>query len=134
MEHNRLMALVKIRDESLDRLKEYEGRLWKEVQGEFHSAYKELPTWILLYEDSDVEECHAHFLRIVSPYFAEMGDVNFTVAYSVFKNGKDIYLEFLSDNDQIARGYGVSGKLAAMPEEHPMPQDGIFSSRDSKRL
>ncbi|WP_137136493.1 hypothetical protein [Rhizobium sp. FKY42] len=133
MDQKRLFALSKIRDQSLAKLKEHEGTLWKEVQGEFHSAWKELPTWILLYEDSEIEKCHAEFTKIVSPYFDEIGDANFTVAYSVYKDNKDVYLEFLNDNNEIARGYGVSGKLADMPEEHPIPKDSIFLSRDSKR-
>lgn len=60
--------LFRIRKFTLDKLKEFEGRDWKEVRGELHIGNKAIPNWILLFEDSDLKLAHSRFLEVVGPY------------------------------------------------------------------
>lgn len=128
-----MSRLIEIRNETLGKLREGVGRYWKEVENQIQINYNEIPTWILLYEDSDIEESHAEFSRVVSPYFSEMGDVNFTVTYTIFKDGMDVQIDFLNDNNKIARGYGNAKTLGALPQQDPITEPIVFRSRDSKR-
>jgi hypothetical protein len=60
-----------------------------------------MPNWIELARAEDLEAAHAEFLKIVSPYFNQLGEVNLTVSYSVGKT----QLAFLNTNDEIRAAF-----------------------------
>lgn len=124
--------IIDIRKKTLEALRALEGTAWKEVRGEAHAQYREIPTWILLYEDSDVRSCHEKFRSIVAPCFERVGDFQFTVAYHVIRGGRMISVDFLNDNAEIDRGYST-GELGESSEEVGPGTPSIFVSRDSKR-
>lgn len=106
--------LLRIRKITLDKLKEFEGREWKEVRGELHLDNREIPNWILLFDDSDVKLAHSRFLEVVSPYLDSLDGIDFTVSYQKYQGGELWHIDDLMSNDQISRGYSL-GELGSRP-------------------
>lgn len=116
----------------IQELKRYEGLLWKEVQGELHIQYGEIPIWILLYHDSNIFHAHSQFYQTVSKYFDAVSPLNFTVQYIILSDGVEYSLEFLIDNAEITRRVGDE-TLGAIPDQRPMPSESVFASKNSDR-
>lgn len=121
--------LVAIREETLTLLRAHR-ELWREVQGEFHSMYDEIPTWILLYEDSDLRECHEAFVKIVEPFMAEALPVQFTVSYSIRKGPFEIAVDFLNDNEEILNALSDS-RFGSQPENGLIEEPSVFIAEQS---
>lgn len=128
-EHERKM--VQIRRQSLEQVRKHVGQLWKEVQGEYHGVYDQLPTWVLLYDNSDIQKSHAGFVDIVAPYFPIMGTTNFTVTYCLITNGRRWDIEYLGSNQEILDALNDEG-FAADPSLSNS-RTPLFQSADSKR-
>lgn len=54
-------------DNILANLNQFTGTSWKEVAGENHDMFNELPIWILLYDDSDLEEARQAASSVIAP-------------------------------------------------------------------
>ena len=98
----------KIHDHLIDAVQAQDGKVWKESASELHSQYNEMPFWVLLYEDSDVNEVHKVFKSIVSPHFGDIDPV-----------------QILNGADKV--------KLGEFPIADPKSGDSFFRSFDSKR-
>jgi len=96
-----LDALCIIQETALAQLRQLTGQFWKVVEGEFHSQYNEMPMWVLLYEDSDINESHAALCDVLQPFMADMGPVNFTVGYYTTDAALKHFWDFLNDNREI---------------------------------
>lgn len=92
-----------IHDDLLEKVREENGRAWKEASGELHSHYKEMPFWIVLHEDGDVREAHAVFREIVHPALGLIEPVQCTVSFEVVKDGRRRHY-FLENNAEILNG------------------------------
>jgi hypothetical protein len=100
----RLSNLVAIRAETLKALGARDGTVWTKSSGELHYQYKEMPNWIQLAKAKDLQTAHAEFLKIVLPYFDQLGEVNLTVSYS---DGKT-QLAFFNTNEEIRMAFTSS--------------------------
>lgn len=121
-------TLQEIRARTLRDLRALEGTLWREVQGELHLQYNEMPTWVLLCEDSDIQAAHRAFAEIVSPWFERAAPVQFTVTYTILTDRRDITVDTLMDNRDILKAVGA-GTLGAMPESRARGGDDVFEAR-----
>lgn len=92
-----------IHDDLLAKVRNENGRAWKEASGELHSHYKEMPFWIVLHEDGDIRQAHAVFREIVCPALDLIEPVQCTVSFKVVKDGKRRHY-FLENNAEILRG------------------------------
>ncbi|MGI9385876.1 MAG: hypothetical protein ACR2OX_00455 [Methyloligellaceae bacterium] len=118
--------------EILPALKKLEGSAWKEVQGELHSQYNEMPVWVLLYEDGDPLEAWASFRDAVAPYLDKIAPLQLTASFSYFEGDKEVHVEFLQDSQAVMHGpeHWSFGEYAS---SEPRRDVTIFSSRNSKR-
>jgi hypothetical protein len=98
---NRLSELRAIRVETLRALGARDKTTWAQSSGELHYQYKEMPNWIELAKVEGLHTAHAEFLKIFSPYFDRLGDVNVTVSYSLGK----MQLAFLNSNEEIRAAF-----------------------------
>lgn len=96
-----IYALGRVQDAALAALRALNGQFWKEVEGEFHLDYNEMPMWALLYEDSDVRESHHAFCETLEPHMADMAPFNFTVSYYIVSSALFKTVAFLNDNADI---------------------------------
>jgi hypothetical protein len=128
-----LQNILEIRQKSLDALKSYDGRVWKESQGELHAQNKEFPNWILLYEDSDVKECHKALAEVLMPFIKVAGEFQFTVSYKILTNEKEVFVDFLSDNAEIFDAYHDLDSLGLTPTTRNRGDSSVFESADSAR-
>jgi hypothetical protein len=125
--------ILDIRRKTLQALKAHDGREWKEAQGELHSQHKEIPSWILLYDDSDLQQCHKVFAEIVMPFMPEMEGFQFTVSYKLMTEDEETFVDFLSDNDEISSAYNDLTSLGFSPSTKKRGEQNIFESKDSSR-
>ena len=95
--------------------------------------FAEIPTWILLFSESDLDECHQAFFEVVHPYLGAVGNCNFTVAYSIFDGVDEIFVEFLADNHEIAEAAATPGQIGLMRTREPRRETSVFESDNSKR-
>lgn len=114
---------------TLEKLKEFERRDWKEVRGELHIGNKEIPNWILLFEDSDLKSAHSRFLEVVGPYLDSLDGVNFTVSYKKYQGEELWHVDDLLNNEEISRGFSI-GELGARPLRS-QDNRSLFSASDS---
>lgn len=121
--------LHRIRKITLDKLKEYEGRDWKEVRGELHIGNKEIPNWILLFEDSDLKLAHGRFLEVVGPYLDSLDGLDFTVSYQKYQGEELWHVDDLLSNEEISRGFSI-GEIGSRPMRSEDTRS-LFSARDS---
>lgn len=121
--------LAEIRKKTLDLLMA-QDRLWREVQGEFHAMYDEMPTWILLYEDSDLHECHQAFVNVIEPFMDEALPVQFTVSYSIRTGPFEVTVDYLNDNEEIL-GALNDPNFGRRPDTELIEEPSIFTARKS---
>ena len=119
-----------LREKSLADLDALTGKLWKEVRGELHAHYDEMPTWILLYDDSDLSECLARAQGILSQFMSRIAPVEFTLSFEVLDESDAVAYPPMIDNDEIMSAT-VSG-LSKYAESRPRGPS-IFSSTTSSR-
>jgi hypothetical protein len=93
--------LIKVRQATLAGLRAQIGLHWQDVQGELHLQNREMPTWILLYTDSDPAVVHQVFCKISAPFMPRIAPLQFTVSYHILTLDTDITVEGLMDNDEI---------------------------------
>ena len=127
MTKDRDVSLGRLRDATLAALERDVGTAWKEVQGELHLQYGEMPTWILLYSAEDLPAAHARFREVVRPHYDA---VRFTVAYSVFTAEGLMNLDYLEGSAEIERGYALE-PLGGRPSLAKTPS--IFRATNSQR-
>ena len=125
--------ILAIREMSLRELKLHDGVEWKESQGELHAQNKEIANWILLFEDSDIKKCHETFFNIIQPFMNKIGDFNFTVSYKILTKDEEIFIEFLSDNEEITSASNDLDSLGFSPTAKRRGESNIFDSADSFR-
>lgn len=89
-----------IHDAFLERVRAETGRSWKTASGELHSHYLEMPFWIVLDDDADVDAAHAVFREIVRAAIPDIEPVQCTVSYTVVTDGKRRH-HFLETNAEI---------------------------------
>jgi hypothetical protein len=97
----RLSELRAIRADTSKALGSHDNTTWARSSGELHYQFKEMPNWIELVKVEDLHTAHAEFLKIFSPYFQRLGDVNLTVSYSVGK----MQLAFLNSSEEIRTAF-----------------------------
>ena len=95
----------------LEELEAFQGVYWREVKGEFQSAYDEIAIFILLSHVGDIARAHRRFRDVVSPRFYL---ARFTVSYICWTPDGEMLLDFLADNDEIERA-GSSRPLGINP-------------------
>jgi hypothetical protein len=127
-----LQKILHIRQKTLEALKAHDGQEWKESQGELHAQNKEIPSWILLYDDSDLHQCHRIFAEIVMPFMQEAEGFQFTVSYKSMTQYEETFVDFLSDNDEIKSAYHDLTSLGFSPSAKK-GEHSIFDSNDSFR-
>jgi hypothetical protein len=120
-------TLVNIRQTTLAALRQFIGRYWQEVQGELQLSHNEMPTWILLYQDSDVAESHQVLRDILAPYMEQIDPVQFTVSYTMLTDAFDITVETLMDNDEILDALNRPG-FGKLPDTTPRQANGVFGA------
>lgn len=108
-----MARLVDIREQTLRELVRLNGSAWEDVRGELHLHYDEMPTWIVLGEDHDLDAAHRAFVDVIRPYLAEMGRVNFTVSYDQSGKGGSGGHAFFDTNDEILRALTTDDDGAA---------------------
>jgi hypothetical protein len=120
-------TLVNIRQTTLAALRTHIGRHWQDVQGELQLSHNEMPTWILLYQDSDPAEAHRVLRDILAPCMDEIAPVQFTVSYAMLTDAFDITIEALMDNDEIlgALDRPGFGKVPSTTQRHT---SGVFGA------
>ncbi|MBC9248293.1 hypothetical protein H4P12_16610 [Paracoccus sp. 11-3] len=128
-----LEVALRIRQETLEQLRQHDGREWKEAAGELHSQFHEIPSWILLFEDSDIKKCHEAFFHIVSPYFDQLPGYDFTVKYIKINDGEEIFLDFCADNEEILNAVRRPDRIGQRPIREPRADLDTFKSVDSRR-
>lgn len=94
--HKRLLAA----------LAAHEGSAWKEVRAELHFHYNELPVWVLLYEDSDIDASHSVFKRAVVPFIEALGEIQLTLNYFIIKGGERYHRDMLTTTSDILSASG----------------------------
>jgi hypothetical protein len=119
--------LVNIRQTTLAEMRLHIGRHWREVQGELQLSHNEMPTWILLYEDSDLAAAHRVLRDILAPYMDEIAPVQFTVSYTLLTEAFEITLDTLMDNDDILGALDRPG-FGKMPDTAARDAGGIFGA------
>ncbi len=90
-----------LEQEVIAALRQHDGGLWREVQGELQESYDEFALWVLLFEDSDPQESHRGFCNIVAPFMTQLEPAQFTVSYTVLTDIFDISVDTLMSNDEI---------------------------------
>ena len=126
--------MINIFGKILAALTAHSGKEWKEVKGEIHKQYNEMPFWILLYHDSNILSALKLFQEIVIPYMDKIEGVQITVGFQEFTSSGDkfIFHEFLENNEQIIAGHG-DWPFASMKEEGKFTGTMVFESRNSQR-
>lgn len=122
----------RLHDAIIIALQRHDGRLWKESLSELHAPNLELPVWILLYEDGDVEKAHLEVQKILEPHLAGLGPVNCTLSYTILTETEEIQVDFLDGNAEIAETLDKR-PLGARPMVDPRSGSGIFRSDNSRR-
>ena len=74
--------------ELLHDLKQTRGKWWKEIIGEAHIQYDEAAFWVLLYDDSIVEETHSYLLKRLAPYERGIKPMNLYISYEAIIDNK----------------------------------------------
>jgi hypothetical protein len=107
------------------------GTYWKEAVGELHSQYKEIPIWVLLYEDSDLLDAHRMLCRVLRPHIEGLAPNQIVLFYEVMI-GDNVIFAKLHGNEAVFSA-GANGKmdLTWVPSERGL--GSMFASRDSKR-
>jgi hypothetical protein len=119
--------LVTIRQTTLAALRQYIGVHWHEVQGELQLSHQEMPTWILLYEDSDLRQAHQALRDILAPFMDQIAPVQFTASYTMLTDAFDITVETLMDNDDIMGALDRPG-FGALPDTALRMPGGVFTA------
>ncbi len=120
-------TLVNIRQTTLAALRVHVGRYWQDVQGELQLSHNEMPTWILLYQDSDPVEAHRVLCDVLRPYMEQADPVQFTVSYTMLTDAFDITLESLMDNDEILDALDRPG-FGKVPSTSQRQAGGVFGA------
>lgn len=108
------------------------GTIWKEVYSEIHDNFKEIPVWILMYEGSSLVEVYEKFKSIAEKYFIDVKGFNFTVSFELYEGNKLHHLEFLTNNQEIMRGWSLQPPLGSSPS-FTRKKSELFKAQDSKR-
>ncbi len=133
MKNTDLENARQVRRETLELLRGHDGREWKEVAGELHAQFHEIPSWILLYDDSDIVKCHRVFYSIVSQYFENLPGYEFTVKYIKISNGGEEFLDFFADNQEISDAIKRPNMIGQRPIYGVRSDLDTFRSANSKR-
>lgn len=128
-----LETIRRIRAKTLQLLNSHDGKEWKESVGELHAQFNEIPTWILVYDDSDLSQCHEIFTEIVKPFFEKSSGYNFTVKYVMILGENQIFLDFLANNQEILEACLHSDKIGSMPIRDERSERDTFRSTNSAR-
>jgi hypothetical protein len=121
-------------DELVVKLTNRNGKSWKEIRGEIHPQYNEIPFWILMYQNSDIGQVMEEFRKIVSAYKDLIGSLQMTVAFREFsEDGSEmIFHDFLETWDDIDRGKG-DWPLGSRPTRRTFDGSSVFDARNSER-
>lgn len=107
-----------------------DGAVWKASACELQSQYNEMPFWILLYEDSDLQNVHRVFQEIVGSHFNEINPIKITIAYLMVVNGDKIQTDYLEGEAEIMNNQHLIGRR---PTSMGAGDFIIFSGMDSTR-
>lgn len=118
---------IETRQTSLAALRRWVGVHWQDVQGELHLQYNELPTWIMLYEDTDIDKAHRALCETLEPFMASIAPLQFTVTYLILTPEFQITVESLMDNDEILEGLTRPG-FGKLPTTDIRRSDGLFGN------
>lgn len=107
-----------------------DGVAWKASACELQCQYNEMPFWILLYENSDLQKVHGAFQEIVEPHFKEISPINITVAYLMVIDGEKIQTDYLEGESEIMNRKYLMGRR---PSSMGTGDFIVFSGMDSTR-
>jgi hypothetical protein len=107
------------------------GTYWKEAVGELHSQYKEIPIWVLLYEDSNLLGAHKALCRTLGPHIEGLAPNQIVLFYEIMV-GDSVTFAKLHGNEAVFSA-GENGKIDLMWVSSERGLSTVFSSRDSKR-
>ena len=121
-------------DDLIVNLSSQNGITWKEIHGEIHAEYGEVPFWILMYEKSDINQVLDEFRKLTSSFRFLIGEKQMTVAFREFsEDGHEmIFHDMLETNEEIERGRG-DWILGSSPSSRPFDGNSVFVARNSKR-
>lgn len=122
--------LQKSFEHCLGKARSYEGSLWREVQAEIQAGHGEIPFWVLLYEDSDLPTCHKAFVDAVKPLMDDFEPMQVTVAYKIFKDGLEVTIDTLMDNDEVIEALD-GPSLGTMPDVAKLEGPNVFRATES---
>ncbi len=89
-----------------------------------------MPFWILLYENSDLQNMHRVFQEIVGSHFNEINPIKITVAYLMVVNGEKIQTDYLEGESEIMSSQHLMGRRPTLMGAGDFI---IFSGMDSTR-
>lgn len=115
----------------LHELSEHIGGPWKEVWCEAQPRHNEMVFWILLYEDSDLEETHRAFCGVLMRHIDSMRPLEAQLCYEKFTSEGLLLVDLLRGNEAVfsalnTKNLGASGSLLRNSAN-------VFRSTDSKR-
>jgi hypothetical protein len=119
--------LVHLRQSSLMALKTLSGLHWQDVYGELHIQFGELPTWVLLYTDSDIRAAHHTLYAALRPYMDAAAPLQFTVSYLIITPDLQITVEALMDHDDIVDAL-TRPDFGKVPTTNRRLENGLFSN------
>lgn len=128
MDWNKINEIHKI---IANEARKQDGAAWKASASEIQSQYNEMPFWILLYEDSNLQVAHDLFREIIGPYIEVSNPVKCTVAYLIVVNGEKIQIDYMEGEDEILNNKQPMG---CRPTSMGLGDFAIFKGMDSARL
>jgi hypothetical protein len=107
------------------------GTYWKESVGELHSQHKEIPIWVLLFEDSDLLESHRALCRTLHPHIEGLAPNQVVLFYEIMIGGNVSFAKIHGNEAVFSTGENGKIDLIWVPSERGLST--VFMSRDSKR-
>ena len=78
-----------------------DGAVWKASACELQCQCNEMPFWILLHDDSDLQNVHRVLQGLVGSHFNEINPIKITVGYLVVVDGEKIQTDHLEGESEI---------------------------------
>ena len=83
--------------------KNFEGLAWQSVHVEYHEEYDEVPVFILMFSDFEIEETRRAAIQCVEWFNSRFTSIQLTIAFHLIKNDEKTILAYIEDKN-IAEG------------------------------
>ena len=126
---NELQRLLTLSNKIKVSLAQIDGTTWKESAGELQAP--DMVVWILLFEDSDLEQAHRDFYSVISSQNNIIESLNFVVYYTLTTD-EGIFGMSISGNENVSSA-AQPGELSKYRWFPLRRLSSFFTSRNSKR-